>query len=132
MTCTLQAVIFDLDGVIVDTFELYYKANKMVADYLSIPFSIEDNEQFRGIGRVEIIESLVSKSKKVVSDQEKVKLANEKNNYYQKLIENMDDQFILPGMENLIKELRRNNIKIGIASSSTNGEVVLHNVGLID
>ena len=125
-------MIFDLDGVIVDTFELYYKANKMVADKLSIPFSIEDNEQFRGIGRKEIIESLVRQLRINVSEKEKIELANEKNNYYQKLIENMDEHSLLPGMEKLIKELRGNNIKIGIASSSTNGELVLQKVGLLD
>ena len=127
---TLQAVIFDLDGVIVDTFELYYQANKMVADKLGVPFTIEDNEQFRGIGRNEIIDALANKSNKTVSLREKAMLAHEKNRYYQQLIENMDEQSVLPGMKELIIELSRNKIKIGIASSSTNGEVVLHKVGL--
>lgn len=38
----LKAVIFDLDGVIVDKFDLYYLANKSVADFLSIIFTREE------------------------------------------------------------------------------------------
>lgn len=43
----LQAIIFDLDGVIADTVHLYYRANKKVADQLNVSFSPELNQQTR-------------------------------------------------------------------------------------
>ncbi|HLT56253.1 MAG TPA: beta-phosphoglucomutase [Bacillota bacterium] len=128
----LKAVIFDLDGVIVDTFDLYYLANKSVADFLSVTFTREDNDQYRGIGRMEIVEDLVQKSGKNLSLEEKKKLADEKNRYYQQLLRELDESFILPGIKRFIEELKANQIKLGIASSSTNGKAVLEKTGLIE
>lgn len=128
----LKAVIFDMDGVIVDTFELYYKANKAVADRLSLPFTREDNNEFRGIGRMEIVTKLVARAEKNLSEAEIVKLANWKNEFYQQLIKKIDERAILPGMKEFISELKENNVKMAIASSSTNAKTVLQHVGLID
>lgn len=119
---SFQAVIFDLDGVIVDTFPLYYLANKKVAEQLSLTFTMEDNEQYRGIGRMEIVEDLVKKSTKQLSLSEKIELANSKNEHYQSLIEEADDRLILPGMKKLIEDLKKNDIALAIASSSTNAK----------
>ncbi|MGG3468779.1 beta-phosphoglucomutase [Neobacillus pocheonensis] len=127
----LEAVIFDLDGVIADTFELYYIANKKVAEQLSLSFSRKDNEKFKGIGRMEIIDAMVKQSGKFLSDEEKKELANNKNIHYQQLLQDLDEKFILPGMKQLIINLKDNNIRIGLASSSTNGETVLKQMGLL-
>ncbi|MEH7344343.1 beta-phosphoglucomutase [Bacillus sp. JJ1532] len=131
MKRTLQAVIFDMDGVIVDTFELYYLANKKIAEQLSVPFSRTDNEEFRGIRRMDIIESLAKRAKSNLSMQEKINLAKEKNKYYQELIESLDERSILPGMKDFITQLKKRNIKLAIASSSTNCITVLKKIGLI-
>lgn len=128
----LKAVIFDMDGVIVDTFELYFKANKAVADRLSLPFTLEDNDEFRGIGRMEIVKNLVARAGKNLSEAEITELANWKNEYYKQLIREIDERAILPGMKKFIQELKENNIKMAIASSSTNAKTVLKNIGLID
>ncbi|MFP7298321.1 beta-phosphoglucomutase [Neobacillus niacini] len=128
----LRGIIFDLDGVIVDTFELYYATNKKVADYLSIPFTRMDNEKFRGIGRMEIIEAMVSQSNQQFSQEQKEELAEGKNQHYQTLINNIDEKSILPGIKTFIMELKKNKIKMAIASSSTNAKTVLEKVGLIN
>ncbi|WP_108669959.1 beta-phosphoglucomutase [Peribacillus acanthi] len=130
MSTSVKAVIFDLDGVIADTFEFYYITNKTVADKLGIPFTRKDNERYRGIGRYEIINSLVKLSKKELSEIEKFELAESKNEQYQHLIENMNETSILPGMKKFILDLKSHDIKIGLASSSTNGQTVLKKIGL--
>ncbi|WP_251025899.1 beta-phosphoglucomutase [Bacillus sp. ISL-47] len=126
----LQAVIFDLDGVIADTFELYYIANKKVADLLGVPFTREDNERFKGIARKEIIESLVHSSGKILTDTEKIKMGDDKNKHYQELIEAMDESAVLPRMKEFIMDLKKHNLKLAIASSSSNGPTVLQKLGL--
>ncbi|MCR5000345.1 MAG: HAD hydrolase-like protein, partial [Lachnospiraceae bacterium] len=45
----INAVIFDLDGVLVFTDKFHYKAWKSVADRLNIPFDEEDNNRLRGV-----------------------------------------------------------------------------------
>lgn len=126
----LKAVIFDLDGVIADTFELYYVTNKKVADFLSIPFTHSDNEKYKGIGRRDIIKAMVAQSDKMLTDGQITELADSKNRHYQQLINSLDKNAILPGMKQLINDLRNHHIKIAIASSSTNGKTVLDKLGL--
>lgn len=131
MKKTLEAVIFDLDGVIADTFELSYITNKKIATQLSISLSKEDNNRFRGIGRTAIINDLVQKSGKYFTEEEKMVLAEQKNKHYQQLIELIDKTAILPGIEEFILSLKEKNIRIALASSSTNGKTVLTKIGLL-
>lgn len=126
----LQAVIFDMDGVIVDTFELYYMTNKKLANMLDIPFTRKDNDRFRGISRMDIVEALVNQSGKTMTTSEKLALAEEKNNHYKQLLNGLNEDAIMPGIKVLIDQLKEHNIKIAIASSSTNSERVLKKLGL--
>lgn len=132
MSKKLQAVIFDMDGVIVDTFELYYIVNKEVANKLGLAFTKEDNEKFRGISRRVIIEYLVKKSGKKFTEKEIKELGDQKNMHYKKLLHQLNDTAILPGMKEFISTLKKNNIKIAIASSSTNAITVLKKTGIYD
>ena len=46
----LEACIFDLDGVIVDTVEYHFSAWNKIAKELNIPFTKRDNETLKGSG----------------------------------------------------------------------------------
>jgi len=48
-----KCFIFDLDGVIVDTAKYHYQAWKSLANELGIDFSVEQNEQLKGVSRVD-------------------------------------------------------------------------------
>ncbi len=45
----IQAVIFDLDGVIVDTAHYHFIAWKRLAKELGIDFTEHENEQLKGV-----------------------------------------------------------------------------------
>ena len=93
----IKAVIFDLDGVLVSTDELHYKAWKMLADRLSISeYTKEDNEKQKGVSRLESLEIVLSKGKSLYSKEEKEILAEEKNKYYVELLLGIDSKVILP------------------------------------
>ena len=82
-------VIFDLDGVICTTDHYHYLAWKTLADRLGIPFSEEENNQLRGISRLESLNILLRKSNDVYTEAQRLALADEKNRYYQKLLVGM-------------------------------------------
>ena len=47
---TIQAVIFDLDGVITDTAHLHFMAWKALGDSLGVEITLELNERLKGLG----------------------------------------------------------------------------------
>ena len=58
----MKAVIFDLDGVLVFTDKLHYKAWKRIADQENIYFDEKINDRLRGVSRAESLEMVLEKS----------------------------------------------------------------------
>lgn len=128
----IKAVIFDLDGVLVSTDELHYKAWKRLADELGIRgFSKEDNEKQRGVSRMASLEIVLQKGNRTYSKEEKVILAEKKNEYYKELLLSLDDSAVLPGVVDTLKKLKENNIRIGVGSASKNTHKILEKTNLI-
>lgn len=125
-----EAVIFDLDGVIVSTDEYHYKAWKKLADEENIYFDTQINQNLRGVSRLESLEIILKKSDKTFTTQEKENLAQRKNSYYRELLKNLTPKDILPGVISLLNTLKNGQIKIAIGSSSKNTETILEKVGL--
>ena len=75
----MNAIIFDLDGVLCHTDEYHYMAWKAIADELHIPFNREVNNQLRGVSRMESLELILRNSPVCYSEQEKFLLAEKKN-----------------------------------------------------
>lgn len=128
----LKGVLFDLDGVIIDTVPLYYQANQMIAEQIGVSFSKSLNDSLRGVSRADVIEKLVllSPDPDRFTDQDKEQLGKKKNAYYQQLISQIDPTCVLPGIEKLLKELQLAGIKIALASSSTNAQRVITQLGM--
>ncbi|CUA79114.1 beta-phosphoglucomutase [Anoxybacillus suryakundensis] len=127
MNKQLNAVIFDLDGVITDTAEYHFIAWKQLAEELGITFDRAFNEQLKGVSRMESLERILA-----LGDQadrctmaEKEALAHKKNEHYKQLIARMTPDDLLPGMLDLLRELKRQNVKIGLASASKNAFTVI-------
>jgi beta-phosphoglucomutase len=126
----VEAVIFDLDGVIVSTDEFHYLAWKMVAVQEDIPFNREINEQLRGISRMESLEIVLQNAKRIYLQDEKESLAESKNKYYKRLIAGLTADDILPGAIEFLKDLKSKGIKTAVASSSRNAPFILGRIGL--
>lgn len=134
MSRLLNAIIFDLDGVITDTAEYHYLAWKDLADELNISFSRELNEQLKGISRMGSLEIILKSAGKEqeYSELAKIELAERKNQLYQSLIAKITPADILPNIKQLITDIRAKGIRLGLASVSKNAFTVMEKLKLTD
>lgn len=128
---TIQAVIFDLDGVIVSTDEYHYLGWKRLADEEGIPFDRRDNERCRGVSRMESLEVVLERAPRRYSDAQKREMAGRKNRYYVEMLrERLSPADILPGARAFLDALRKRGVKLAIGSSSRNSPAILASIGL--
>lgn len=127
----VKGVIFDLDGVIVDTAKYHFIAWKDTAAKLGYDFTEEDNEKLKGVSRVQSLEMILKLAGKQISQKEKDELLIEKNEDYLKLISDMNRSEILPGIEDFLNYLKRTNIPFSLGSASKNAKLILRTLDLL-
>jgi beta-phosphoglucomutase len=128
----VRAVIFDLDGVLVTTDELHFRAWKAVADAEDVPFTREDNHRLRGVSRMRSLEILLEKAPRSYSEQEKLALAKRKNARYIESLAAIGPEAILPGAIDTLRALRARGVRVAVASSSRNARTIIARLGLGD
>lgn len=127
-----EAVIFDLDGVIVSTDGYHYKAWKSIADLEGIYFDEVINNRLRGVSRMESLDIILEQAANNYSTHEKQALADQKNAIYVGLLKDLTPADILADVEHVLSELKNKGIKIAIGSSSKNARFILRQIGLTD
>ncbi|MBE7011785.1 MAG: beta-phosphoglucomutase [Ruminococcaceae bacterium] len=127
-----EAIIFDLDGVVVSTDNCHYEAWKQLADEEGIYFDRTINERLRGVSRMESLEIVLEKAEKSYTEDEKFQMAERKNGYYKELIKKLDKTAILEGAEEFITDAKSKGIKVAIGSSSKNTIAILTQIGLLE
>jgi beta-phosphoglucomutase len=125
-----QAVIFDLDGVLVSTDEFHFQSWKELADSLGIVFNNEINERLRGVSRMESLEIILERSSISYTQKEKIDMATRKNDRYRELLNSLSADDVLPGVNTFIDFLIKNNIRLAVGSSSKNAPLILQKTGL--
>jgi beta-phosphoglucomutase len=78
----IEAVIFDLDGVIVDTAHYHFLAWSRLARELGFQLTEADNEKLKGVSRVRSLEIILEMAKENKDDKEKRRLAEKKNGWF--------------------------------------------------
>ena len=121
----IKAVIFDLDGVIVDTAHYHFIAWKRLADELGVPFTEHDNERLKGVSRMQSMDIILELGALQISTERKTQLADKKNTWFVEFVEKMEPSEIFPGVKQLLEELKSQGIKIALASSSKNARRVI-------
>ena len=128
-----KAVIFDLDGVICSTDEYHYLAWKALAEQLGIrDFNRDDNMKQRGVSRMESLEVVLAKSEKTYTPEQKIELAERKNDMYKKMLGNMSPKDLAGDVLTTLNALRKAGLKLAIGSSSKNTPMILNQIGLGD
>ena len=126
----IDACIFDLDGVIVDTARYHFKAWKRLANELGFNFTEEQNERLKGLSRTRSLEIILELGGFKKTPAEQAELATRKNEWYVDMIRHMKPDEVLPGAREFLESLRRANIKTALGSASRNAGTILDKVGL--
>jgi beta-phosphoglucomutase len=124
---TIEAVVFDLDGVITDTAHYHYLAWKQLAEELGIVIDEEFNERLKGVSRMDSLELILQEGDREndFSLSEKEEMAAKKNAHYCEFLKDLTPDDILPGIPKLMDALKKEGILIGLASVSKNAGTVL-------
>lgn len=127
----IKAVIFDLDGVLVTTDELHYTAWKALVDKLGInDFTKADNVRQRGVSRMASLEVVLEKTDRAFSEEEKLALAEEKNEIYVCSLSALSENDVLSGANEFIDYLKSKGIKTAVGSASKNTPLILEKTKL--
>jgi beta-phosphoglucomutase len=125
----MEAVIFDLDGVIVNTAEFHYLAWKRIADEEGIPFDERINERLKGVSRMESLRIILERSPRAHSTAEIDAMAANKNDLYVGMLSRLSPESLLPGIPSLLIALRAAGVKTSIYSASRNTDRILDRLG---
>ncbi|EJC5195381.1 beta-phosphoglucomutase [Listeria monocytogenes] len=127
MTTALKGVVFDLDGVITDTAHYHYLAWKKTAESIGIEFDEAFNENLKGVSRIDSLLLILRKDGREndFTEEQVEALAADKNEFYVSLLQEITPADVLPGIKELIVDLKKQNLKCAIASVSKNARTVL-------
>lgn len=127
-----QAVIFDLDGVLVSTDEQHYQGWKALCDRLSIPFDRETNNRFRGVSRMDCVDILEELSGRSFTPEQKLEYATWKNERYRSLLSTLSPESVTAEVRTTLDALRARGLLLAVGSSSKNAKFILERIGLGD
>ena len=127
-----KGLLFDLDGVLVDTAKYHYIAWKELADELGIPFNKADNERLKGVSRMASFEIILEIGGRTMSQEEKEANCAKKNDIYVSYISKLDQSEILPGVREFLKEANEKGYKIALGSGSKNSPLILDRLQIRD
>lgn len=125
-----KGALFDLDGVIVDTAKYHYIAWKRLADELGFEFTEQHNERLKGVSRMRSLEILLEIGGLTFPEEEMLRLATRKNDWYVEYLRQMDESELLPGARECLVSLRGKGVKIALGSASKNSPMILERLSI--
>lgn len=112
----LKAVIFDMDGVIIDSEPVHLKLEQKMFRELGINVTKEEHYSYIGTTSNYMWEDIRNKHGVTKVLEELVK--NDRDTYFNHLISKENEMILIDGVKEFIKELHKNGVKLAIASSS--------------
>ncbi|MCK9325342.1 MAG: beta-phosphoglucomutase [Bacteroidales bacterium] len=126
----IKGLIFDLDGVVVNTAVYHFQAWNRLANSLGFEFTEEDNERLKGVSRMESLNILLEIGGLTLPTKEKLRLAAIKNEWYKEFINQMTASEILPGVTNFIDLVKSHGYQTALGTASRNAPLILERIGM--
>ena len=126
----IKGLLFDLDGVLVDTAKFHFLAWRKMANELGIDFSHEQNEELKGVSRKNSILKIIAWGGIELTDEEIERFMALKNEWYLEHVNQITPNDVLPGADDFIKEAKAAGLKIALGSASKNAVPILNHLKL--
>ncbi|MBF7096040.1 HAD family phosphatase [Alkalibacter sp. M17DMB] len=125
-----EAVIFDMDGVIIDSEPLHFKSDMLTMRECGVELTFQEMQKFIGVSDRETYEVLKKKYNITDSVED---LLNRQIAIKERLF-GSEEIIVMDGLEQLLDLLDERGFKIGLASSSKKAfiEIILKRIGLKD
>jgi beta-phosphoglucomutase len=129
----IKCVIFDLDGVLTNTTDEHFGAwCNLFEKHFNIQLDKQLEVKTKGVSRRDSLEVLLNYYGLDISEEDKQRLMDEKNENYRDLINNIDESKLMDGVLDLLMYFKKNSIKIALGSASRNGETILERLKIKD
>ena len=128
----VEAVIFDLDGVLTDTAELHFQAWSRLAGEIEVPFDRRTNERLKGVDRLSSLDIILERATRHFGAEERRNLAARKNGYFGELLQHLTPASLLPGALDALRDVRQRGVRIALASASHNAKTIIARLGIAD
>jgi beta-phosphoglucomutase len=126
----IKGFLFDLDGVIVDTAVFHFQAWRRCAQKLGGDFTEAQNEELKGVSRVDSLTKIIEWTGASVTADEFEALMVEKNEWYLELVQELSAADGLPGAVAFLEHSHAQGVKIALGSASKNAPMILDKMGL--
>ena len=126
----IKGLIFDLDGVIVDTAHYHYLSWREISRDLNIDFTIKDNENLKGVSRIDSLNYILKLGSLSFNTEEKNNLLDKKNNIYKHSISSLGKKNILKGVEKILSKAKKKKMLLAVGSSSKNAKMIVEKLNL--
>jgi len=109
----VRCVLFDMDGLLLDTENLYTKGTQMVLDKFGKEYSWEFKAKLMGKNSIEVARMIIENYELPMEPEEWVTRSTE---VYKELFPTVG---ALPGVAKLVHHLAKNNVPLSVATSSS-------------
>lgn len=130
MSDTIRGMIFDLDGVIVDTARYHFESWVKISQELGFELTDKVEESLKGISRMDSLDIVLSEGGITCDEIEKKNLAKKKNDWYLESLEDLERDVILEGVIPFLDKVKFNKIPMAIGSASKNATTILNRLGM--
>ena len=125
-----KAIIFDFDGVVMDTESLHFKAWNKGFEIMGDSLSEEEYLPLKSTGRKHIVDTFSRKIGREISESDALEICRIKDDYFKDLCKSIDKSLLIDGVEQFLVRLKNEGKKIAVASSASTTTELLAKVGL--
>jgi len=111
----IKAVIFDMDGVLVDSEPFHVKIEKLMFEKVGLDISDEEHASYMGIATDVMWQKIIEIRNLSLNVEEMTQLTNSGGLPF---FEKLDKIEPMPGLVRLLDQLKEKNIPVAVASSS--------------